>query len=536
MTPFEQDREESVMPPGTSLLVTDSSALVLVPEPTTDPNDPLNWSYARKVVNVVMVYALTVAVFASLVMQTIFWPQMTVDLGVTFSDLNAGLACNVAGLSIGCIFIVPFTKKYGRRSTYVLSTAVLAGMSWWSSRMTTMAEMLITNFIYGFAGSANETIAEMTIADLFFIHQRGTANGVYIIAVMLGNTLIPTIAGVQAQAQGWRWAYTTVGIVLTVLTFVFVFMFEETSYVPVSVGQRANPSSNNEQAAKTSLEKNELSQVMRAETIESRTGDAERQDNASMPPLNSYRQRHRLISPRPVSLWKCFLSPWKSAMMPHVLYTAIQAANAVAFLVLISSINPIVFSAPPYNFNTAGVGLMQVGPFIGNALGSLYGGIFGDWLVVRMARRNHGVFEPEFRLYVLPLPALMMGAGMVVYGVSLDRGLHWIYPSIGSGMYTFAMGSIMDMCFTMIIDAYKETTAESFTFITFIRNVPTIGLPFGVVPWLASMSLTKVGIISGCVSMTLALLFIPIIVWGKRMRIASAQRYGKLAIEAAAMY
>jgi|SRR6478735_2313556 MFS family permease len=101
-------------------------------------------------------------------MQTVFWPQMTVDLNLTFSELNAGLACNVAGLSIGCIFIVPFTKKYGRRSTYILSTAVLAGVSWWTSRMTGVAELLITNFIYGFAGSTNETIAEMTVRTMHF--------------------------------------------------------------------------------------------------------------------------------------------------------------------------------------------------------------------------------------------------------------------------------------------------------------------------------------------------------------------------------
>lgn len=240
---------------------------------------------------------------------------------------------------------------------------------------------------------------------------------------MLGNTLIPTLAGIQAQAQGWRWAYYTFGIVLTALTLIFVFSFEETSYIPISDGERPSSSSNMTSTMQLPPNASVLAKFVKTETSGSGTVDTE-QANVNVevvPPMKSYQQRLRFLSPSPVSLWQSFLSPWKMATMPHVLYTAIQCANSVAFLVLISSINPIVFSAPPYNFGPAGVGLMLVGPFVGNAVGSLYGGFFGDWLVVRMARRNGGIFEPEFRLYVLPLPVLMIGAGMVIYGVSLDR-------------------------------------------------------------------------------------------------------------------
>lgn len=407
------------------------------------------------------VYALTIAIFTvyaailplqvgradtkrdRVVIQTVFWPQMTVDLELTYAQLNAGLACNIAGLAVGCFFIVPFTKKYGRRSTYVVSTAVLAGSAWWSSRMNTAAEVYITNLILGLAGSSNETIAEMTvrvyaelewlcpkltkivaqIADMFFVHQRGLANGLYIIAVMLGNTLIPTIAGVQAESQGWRWSYYTVAIVLSILTVIFLFFFEETKYVPVCVGQASKTSARSLDAQDMDILKaNPEAKV--ADTVE---GDAvsqvaSRTAGAAEPPtLNSYRQRMRLVTSTPEPLWGAFVTPFKTASLPHIMFTAIQCANAIFFLVLLSSVSPIVFSGPPYNFGTAGVGLMLVGPFIGNLIGSLYGGIFGDWLAVRLAKRNNGIFEPEFRLYVLALPAVLMGAGLVVYGVTLDR-------------------------------------------------------------------------------------------------------------------
>ncbi|KAJ0295373.1 hypothetical protein COL516b_012637 [Colletotrichum fioriniae] len=146
------------------------------------------------------------------------------------------------------------------------------------------------------------------------------------------------------------------------------------------------------------------------------------------------------------------------ALFPHVLFSAIQCANAVAFLVALTSLNSIVFAAPPYNFNTAGVGLMLIGPFVGNMIGSLYGGIFGDYVVVRLARKNRGIFEPEMRLYVLLLPAWIMGAGMIIFGVTADLGMHWICPSIGGACFAFGMSSMMDISFTIIIDTYKAVS------------------------------------------------------------------------------
>ncbi|OAQ95572.1 major facilitator superfamily domain-containing protein [Purpureocillium lilacinum] len=96
-------------------------------------------------------------------MQTVFWQQMTTDLNVTFSQLNAGLSFNVAGLAVGSLLFIPLTKKYGRRLTYVISTGVLAGVSWWSARMSTLSEMYLTNLLFGLAGSTNEAISEMTV-------------------------------------------------------------------------------------------------------------------------------------------------------------------------------------------------------------------------------------------------------------------------------------------------------------------------------------------------------------------------------------
>ncbi|KAF5026916.1 hypothetical protein F66182_946 [Fusarium sp. NRRL 66182] len=425
---------EPSFPPGTSLLLSQSE-IVLVPTPSQDPNDPLNWSKLRKSCNFILVLAVTVAFFSAIVMQIVLWQQMIVDINVTYDQLNYGVAVNAAGLALGSFLFIPLARKYGSRPCYILSIGLMAAAAWWSGRMQTVGEMYVTNFLFGLAGSINETISEITIADLFFVHQRGTANGLYIIAVMLGQFVCPSVVGVQAAAQDWRWTYYTTAIALTVLFFLFVFCFEETKFIPVSVGEMRNDGSS--QRVSSDCVKQDLTtqKQMRNSDVCSET----------QPPKLSYQHRMRLVTRTEEPLWRNYLVPLKMFMFPHVLFAALQVASCISFLILLTTTISMVFSAPPYNFNTDGVGLMSLGPFVGNMLGSLYGGLLGDWAVVKLAKRNKGVFEPEMRLYVLLLPALLMGAGLVVFGITAERVRRLAYADVWAISLTVFPGHALDL-------------------------------------------------------------------------------------------
>lgn len=43
--------------------------------------------------------------------QPIFWQEMTVDMEVTYNELNNAVSVNFAGLATGCIIFIPFAKK-----------------------------------------------------------------------------------------------------------------------------------------------------------------------------------------------------------------------------------------------------------------------------------------------------------------------------------------------------------------------------------------------------------------------------------------
>jgi MFS family permease len=86
------------------------------------------------------------------------------DMDVNQRQLSYGLAVQVVGLAMGCLLLIPLTKKYGKRLTYILATLVMAGMSFWSAEMKTAVELYMTNLLYGLACSVNETVVQMTVS------------------------------------------------------------------------------------------------------------------------------------------------------------------------------------------------------------------------------------------------------------------------------------------------------------------------------------------------------------------------------------
>lgn len=104
----------------------------------------------------------------SLLVQSVLWPQITHDLHITYSDITQAQAANLVGLAMGCVMFIPFTKKYGRRPAYVLSTLVLTPVAWWVSRMSTAGENYATNLLFGLAGAINETAVQMSVRLPFF--------------------------------------------------------------------------------------------------------------------------------------------------------------------------------------------------------------------------------------------------------------------------------------------------------------------------------------------------------------------------------
>lgn len=440
---------------------------------------------------------------------------------------------------MGCWLFIPVAKKFGRRPVYIASMALMTATIFWSAKIQTLSELYATNLLSGLAGATNEAIVQITISDLFFVHHRGGMNGLYMIMVMIGSFLTPMAAGYQATVASWRASYMTMGIFCAILFVLFTLCYEETKYAPMIDGVRTSDESSPNTAidAKTTEASNGSGNT-NLKTPETTTEATTLHHEIDWSiPMNPWWKRLALVTPSSESIWPYYYRPWMILLsFPHVMFTSLQYATAVMWLSIMSSVLSIVMSGPPYMFVPADIGYMCTGPFVGSIIGALYGGFLGDRTILYFAKRNKGYYEPEMRLYILFPPSLFICAGLIMYGVSMAKGEHWIIVSVGGAFFGYGLGSISDASLTLVIDSYREITGDAFTAIAFIRNAFCIGIPFAITPWMETNGVQNMFITCGFISLGVCMTIILIAVYGKRIRRRTATMYHKMATEHAVQW
>lgn len=75
---------------------------------------------------------------------------------------------------VGNFFWVPMANRFGRRPVYVASYTIYFICTIWLIFEHSYAGFLAGRILMGFGAGAAETIAPISIADVFFLHERGT--------------------------------------------------------------------------------------------------------------------------------------------------------------------------------------------------------------------------------------------------------------------------------------------------------------------------------------------------------------------------
>lgn len=360
--------------------------------------------------------------FVELDIGFVAWEAYQTELGFTVDLLNSGAATNYAGLAIGCIFFIPLVHKYGRRPLYLFSTAVQLASVIWFAKTYTKGDLVGSNLISGLGGAISETIAQITIADIFFVHHHAQMNGWYLIATSAGAFLGPVASGFIVISQGWRWMYWWCVIFFSINLAVVIFFFEETKYVTVLVGHHRNQPRNNAEPTgdETTLRgvDDTTKQAESSQSLEQTR--SETFIDASIP-KKSYRERMAFVTPTDGSIFHDFYQPVELLFtFPAIAYCAITYGSLLAWFAVMTSIQATYLFSPPYNFTAVGVGLMNLAPFVGTIPGTLVGGWLNDKSIMWLSKRNNGIYEPEMRLWLALPSVLLTPAGILIFGLGLN--------------------------------------------------------------------------------------------------------------------
>ena len=253
-------------------------------------------------------------------------------------------------------------------------------------------------------------------------------NGFYLLFTAIGAFLGPVASGYVVQSQGWRWIWWWCVIFLGINLIAVIFFFEESKYIPSLSGrhgtsshrQISDPAADRTSHDDDSMQKDASEDVTRAES-----GDRLKHVRTTIsidPEIRpkTYRQRLALYTPSSGSITQHFWQPIIVLFtFPAVAYTAMTYGSVLCWFAIMTSIQASYLIAPPYNFSAAGIGLMNLPPFIGAIFGFFFGGWINDKSILWLSKRNRGIYEPEMRLWMALPCAIILPAGILMFGLGL---------------------------------------------------------------------------------------------------------------------
>lgn len=223
---------------------------------------------------------------------------------------------------------------------------------------------------------------------------------------------------------------------------------------------------------------------------------------------------------------RVMLRPFILFAYPSVLWSTLVYSLSVGWLIVLSeSVASIYRNKASYNFSALGTGLVYMSPFIGGILGTAVAGKVSDIIVRFMARRNGGVYEPEFRLVMAAPVAVATAIGLMGFGWSAQERDLWIVPTIFFGIISFGCALGSTTAITFCVDSYRQYAGEALVTLNFSKNI-FHGLVFSLFfpNWLASDGPKRVFLAIGGIQIACLLTTIPMYIFGKRARMMTVRK------------
>jgi len=160
------------------------SHIVLQPQPSDDPRDPLNWPRWKKegLFWVLTYMAGLVGAIGPLI--STGYATLAPQLGVSETALVQATNSDLI-LALGCImiFFAPIAVKVGRRPCYLIGAACLFFASIGAAATTSFTGLKIARIFQGFGMAPYEALVVSSIGDVFFAHERGVRTAIWSFAI-----------------------------------------------------------------------------------------------------------------------------------------------------------------------------------------------------------------------------------------------------------------------------------------------------------------------------------------------------------------
>ena len=491
-----------------------SPPILLVPQPSDDPADPLNLPLWRRdfqlaILSLMAVLATTLSPILAADSLTVLFFFKT----LTFTKVALLTGWHLLAVGLAGLIFVPSARVWGKRHLYLLGAAlVCASCAWAGAVGHSYTSLVWARVVQGIGLAPFEALVNASVGDLFFVHERGKRMALSNLALFGGAFFTPVIAGKITTTMGWKWTFNFVAI-FTGALFPLVVLF-----VPETAFRRGGSDAGMIGEVRTNLQRDDSS--------EPKNFSVTATDGSTRPevPLRP-RSFWQTLSPfngrkTDESFFKLFFRPLPLFFQPGILWACLIQGTLIGWTVLIGIVLAAILLGPPLFFDSEQVGYMYTGAFVGALIGFAVCGAMADYVPKLLTRWNGGVYEPEFRM-VLVIPQLLLGCiGLYGFGwTAADNFKYsWPGPAVCFGLEVAGMvcGAVASALY--IADAHPDIAIEGFTCLLIFKNIFSFGLTYHGYDWIVALGTKKIFIIVGSCQVAVCGLTIFMYVLGKMNR------------------
>lgn len=488
----------------------ETGRFVLVPQPSDSPNDPYNWpKWKKRMFTVAIGYGCGCVGAVGPLLTSALTP-LSEEFDIPLQQFTLGLQGSlIVAIAVSSLVGNTLAVKVGKRPIYILTSVGLVVTCFWAAAAKSFASLAAARAVQGFCMAPMEALVPASIADIWFVHERGFQSAVFNLGVLGGINLVSPIAGAIIQYGSYQICMQAMGGAFVLQLILTVLFMPESAYhrSALDIDTTDLPVSKVlEKGATIELEKTTTEGPARGTDIEPKKSFLR-----ELLPYDGYWDR--------TSFWRTLIRPFFILASPMVAWATLQFTTSVSWLVLISITLSQIFSAPPYSFSITAVGASNLASFVASLIGTALAGPLVDGLATFLSKRNKGVFEPEFRLPIMSTYLLFTGAGFFAWGQSLHNEDPWPIPVIVClGLINLGVQLGTTGIVTYIVDCHREQAAEAFAIMNFVKSFFAFGLTFYSNDWIAVQGVRNCFFVIGGITVAVALLTVPMYVLGKRAR------------------
>ncbi|KAL1387433.1 major facilitator superfamily domain-containing protein [Phyllosticta capitalensis] len=494
VTTFQDPEKGAASPPSINSLPSSSGAVrvgpdgtAVVPQPSSSPDDPLNWSWKKKhIVLLALIPGCLLSDWALTWGSSVFELQAP-EWHMSVKDVSQSMSPAIFMQGPGGLLAVPLCQRYGRLPVLFWSQFLSLIVTIGCTVARSYDSFTACRALQGFFGAAPQVIGMSLIHDMFFFHERARKINLWAASFLIGPYLGPFFSTLIVLKLAWRPDFAVLCGFYGLSTIMVMVFGDETLY------DRTKPS---EPKPKTIMYRLSLLLGIEGARVSGRPG-----------------------------LWTVFKHQCSLLARPHLFFpTAFFVMPITMWTIgIVSTITQFVLpppqaTPPGYGFSYVALAMLYWAPMLGTLVGELWGHYFNDWLVASYTKRHSGKHLPENRLNGVYVPVIVGICGLVLFGETLQHHLHWVGLAFGWGMNCFSTLGAMTAISAYVLDCFPDHASLASAWINFWRVIGGFSVAYFQLDWVArnGPSVTfgcQAAIIAGATASVVATQ-----VWGKGWR------------------